>query len=72
MWGHNQLDLTLLLPAVALSAPNSKHINCFTFSVLIVDHTLKGHGHNVSAYLCESVNLVGVVKSYMYIVHGAT
>ncbi len=24
---------------------------------------LKGHGHNVSAYLRASVNLVGVVKS---------
>ncbi len=27
---------------------------------------LKGHGHNVSAYLCESINSVGVVKCTLY------
>ncbi len=50
------------------------HVSCFKYSLLLCWHIvnlllcchiylyLKGHGHDVSAYLRESVNSVGVVK----------
>ncbi len=32
-------------------------------TVALLSTTLMGHGHNVSAYLCESVNSVGMVSN---------